>query len=62
MLGERRELVDQTVIVENLCEGQGAKEGAWLGPVPRSPWLRDLHEFITTINSYLEKVVYRLSA
>lgn len=46
--------------VENLCEGQGAKEGARLGPVPRSPWLRDLHEFITTINN-LERVVYRLS-
>lgn len=29
---------------------------------PGSPWLWDLHEFTTTINSYLCKVVYRLRA
>ena len=40
-----------------MCGTGRKREGARLGP--GTPWLRDLHEFITTINSYSQRVVYR---
>ena len=48
--------MNQTVTErENLCEGREEERAP--DRVPGSAWLGDLHEFISTINSYLQRVV-----